>query len=902
MTTPLLSTKLYIPPTRPELVSRPRLIERLNAGLDRKLTLISAPAGFGKTMLLSEWIHRRSAGSAPLQVAWFSLDEGDNDPARFLAYFVAALQMIETGIGEGALGALQSPQPPPVEAILTALVNEITAISGRFVLVLDDYHVLRSQAVHSVLSFLLDHLPPQMHLIIAGRADPPLALALLRGRGQLLELRESDLRFTAEEASAFLNRVMGLQLSAENVAALKRRTEGWITGLQLAAIAMQGRKDTHEFVDAFAGSHRYVLDYLTEEVLQRQSEAIQTFLFQTSVLDRLTGPLCDAIVGQINDHAHSQTILEHLESSNLFVVPLDDERRWYRYHHLFADLLRARLEQAQPDLLPELHRRASAWYEQNGLEPEAINHALAARDFANAVRLLVDNAWTMLTRGEIPTLMGWLDALPDEVITAWPWTNIYRGWALALSGQLSTLEPHLQHTEEILLTLPLRSDADELGIEAMQGSVSAIRAWAARLRGDVPASIELSNQALAHLPEGSKTWRLYAVVALNLGLAYWLSGDAAAMAEATARAAQISQSAGDIQLALVALSILGQAHEMQGRLGQAADTYRQVLQMADEHGARKAPFVGLAHVGLAGPLLQWNDLESAMRHVIQAIELGKRGGTVDTLQGAYQTMSMVRQAQGDINGALQAIHEARQLAQRYNLTQMVLQLKPFEVRLRLAQGDIASASRWVQENSLDAGDDFDYTQRHHYTTLARVLVAQGKHKKALRLLKRLQEADKAGGRIDHLIRLLILQALALQGQGKITQAVSALKQALSFAQPEGYVRIFRNEGEPMAALLREAAARGIAADYVNKLLAAFDEGISTSVPLPPSPPALIEPLSDRELEVLGLITNGLSNQEIADELVIAVSTVKSHVNHILGKLDVKNRTQAAARAREMDLL
>jgi LuxR family maltose regulon positive regulatory protein len=683
----------------------------------------------------------------------------------------------------------------------------------------------------------------------------------------------------------------------------------------MAALSMQEIDDVASFIAAFSGSHRYILDYLVEEVLQRQPEHIQAFLLQTSILDRLSGPLCDAVVktgdwglGTRHDKSlvsslQSQEVLEHLDSSNLFIVPLDDERRWYRYHHLFADLLRARLTQAHPEHLPELHRQASAWYEQNGLEPEAIDHALAAGDYESAVRLLIDNAWPMLSRGEIPTLVGWLDALPDRIVTAWPWANIYRGWALAISGQLDALEPHLQHVEEILPTVPLHSDmVDELHVKVMQCSVLAMRAWAARLQGNVPASIEFSHQALERLPEGSKTWRMRAVVPLNLGLAYWLSGDAAAMAEALTKATQVSQSEGDIQLALVALSILGQAYEMQGKLHQAADTYRQVLQMADKHGARKAPFVGLAHVGLAGPLLEWNDLESAMKHVQEAVELGERGGTLDTLQGAYQTMSMVLQAQGDVAGALEAVQKAKTLAQRYGLTRMVTQLGPFEMRLRLAQGDVTAASRWADESGLSADDAVDYSQRNLYTALARVLVAQGRHKEALGLLARLQEVDRTGGRINHLIRLLVIQALALQAQGETDQALSALEEALSLAEPEGYVWTFAKEGEPMRMLLKEAAARGVGTGYIAKLLAAFERPPSTSALPPPRSSALVEPPSERELEVLRLIADGLSNQEIADKLVIAVSTVKSHVNHILGKLDVRNRTQAVKRGQELGLL
>ncbi|MDY6875407.1 MAG: LuxR C-terminal-related transcriptional regulator [Chloroflexota bacterium] len=934
MKTTLLQTKLYIPPAQPDpsiglrarLVPRPRLIERLNAGLDRKMTLVSAPAGFGKTTLLSEWIYhletrffgKNLVSGSPRPVAWLSLDEGDNDPARFLAYLVAALQTVEPDVGADVLTALQSPQPPSVEAALTALINDIVAVpqgdrKGRpYVLMLDDYHLIAARPIHDALTFLIEHLPPQMHLVIATRADPPLPLARLRGRNQLTELHAADLRFTPDEAAAFLNQVMELDLLAEDVAALETRTEGWIAGLQMAAISMRGRKDVTAFIRAFTGSHRFILDYLVEEVLDQQSPAIQEFLLKTSILERMTGSLCDAVLSKgaeeqgsggdgvfspalpLRTSADSQKTLEYLEHNNLFVVPLDDERRWYRYHRLFADLLRQRLQQAQADLVPTLRRRASEWYEQYGLIGEAASHALAADDFERAARLIEQTAWKMLTRGEMTTLLNWLGALPDEVVRARPRLDVFRAWALTLTSQLDHAELRLQETDT----------------QGLEGEVAAVRAYAACFRGDVTRAIELSRQALEHLPEEGLFLR--SLMALNLGNAYWLSGNPAAAGQALTKAAALGQAAGDIYLAMIATSLLGQAQEMAGQLHQAVETYRQALQLAtpsqgEGRGSRPVLFAGLAHLGLAGPLYEWNDLDGAMRQVMRAIELGERGGSVSTLQGSYTTLAQVCQARGDMDGALEALHQAESLARKHDLIHVIGLVAAFRARLWLAQGDpstisgqaIAAASRWAQESGLSADDDLSYTGEIGHLTLAQVLIAQGMPGEALRLLARLLEAAQTAGRTGSVIEILALQALAFQAQSDLERALSALEQALSLAEPEGFVRIFLDLGEPMVRLLRRALSQGIAPNYVARLLAAFGEEVELTSPAMES---LIEPLSERELEVLRLIAAGLSNPEIAEELVIAVSTVKSHTNHIYGKLGVKNRTQAVARARELDLL
>jgi len=561
----LLTTKLHIPPAWPDLISRPRLIEQLNAGLHRKLTLVSAPAGFGKTTLLSEWVHA-GVGSREYGVgskehtserpptpffAWVSLDESDNDPTRFLAYFIAALQTIETNIGRGVLSSLQSPQPPPTKAILTTLINEIAAIPDRIVLVLDDYHLIEAQSIHDALTFLLEHLPPQMHLVIAAREDPPLPLARLRARSQLIELRATDLRFSSSEAAEFLNRMMSLDLSAEDIAALERRTEGWIAGLQLAAISMQGHKDVSGFVQSFTGSHRFVLDYLMEEVLEQQSESVQTFLLQTAVLDRLTGSLCDAVRFGVAEtprfgsaksptgQGNGQATLETLERANLFIVPLDEERRWYRYHHLFADLLRQRLHSIQSEQVPTLHLRASEWYEQNGFTDGAIEHALLAEDFERAVHLIEEHVDAIWACGEHAKLRRWLDWLPVEVVYSKPHLCVFHAWLLFTGGQQDAAERCLQAVDRALApsnyctteTSPIEEDQPP-GSDRMKlrGRVAAIRAFVASYRSDAPEIIRHARQALGYLPEQDLTWRSTAAVAL--GDAYSFVGDLAAYHEA----------------------------------------------------------------------------------------------------------------------------------------------------------------------------------------------------------------------------------------------------------------------------------------------------------------------------------------------------------------------------------
>ncbi len=913
MSAPILATKLYFPPPQPNIVLRPRLIERLNEGLHRRLTLVSAPAGFGKTTLLSEWV----AGCGR-PAAWLSLDEGDNDPTRFLAYLVAALQPIAAGIGEGVLGALRSPQPPPTESVLTALLNEITTVTDDFVLVFDDYHIVDARAVDGALAFLIEHLPPRMHLIIATREDPQLPLARLRARGQLAELRAADLRFTPSEAAEFLNLAMGLNLSAEDIAVLETRTEGWIAGLQLAALSMQRREDIPGFIKAFAGDNRYVVDYLVEEVLQRQPERIRAFLLQTSILDRLSGPLCDALTGQEAGNA----LLETLERGNFFVVPLDDKRHWFRYHHLFADVLYAHLMQEWPDQVPTLHRRASEWYEHSGSAADAIRHALAAEDFERAADLVEMAVPAMRRSRQEATLLGWLKALPDELFHVRPVLSAHYAGTLLQSGQLDGVENRLRDAERWLDTTAVMSERaeapsaeavvlDEEEFRRLPSAIAVYRAGSALALGDVPETVTHAWRALDLAAEDDH-FRRGAAAAL-LGLASWTSGDLEAAHRSYADGMAHLQRAGYISDAVGGAMTSADIRIAQGRLCEAMRTYEHALQLAAEHGDPVMRGTADMHVGMSDLHRERNDLEAATQHLLRSKEQGEHTGFPQYPYRWRVAMARIREAQGDLDGALDLLDEAERLYVS-DFHPNVCPIAALRARIWVAQGRLVEAMGWARERSLSAQDDLSYLREFEHITLARVLLARNKSDREERyiheatgLLERLLQAAEDGERTGKVIEILVLQALAHRVQGDISAALVPLERALTLADPEGYVRIFVDEGMPMAQLLSEAAAREIMPDYTRKLLAAFgaqgriDSDYSPYLTAPASQP-LVEPLSQRELEVLRLISRGLSNREIGEHLFLAVITVKGHNRNIFRKLQVRRRTEAVARARELSVL
>jgi LuxR family maltose regulon positive regulatory protein len=880
---------LYIPPPRPRVVHRARLIERLNGGLaaGRKLTLISAPAGFGKTTLVSKWI-----ASCGRPVAWLSLDEGDGDPVRFISYLVAALQTIKAGIGEGLVAVLQSPQPPSTESILIALINEITTIPDHFILVLDDYHLIDSKPVDYALTFLLAHLPPQMHLVIATREDPHLSLAQSRARGQLTELRAADLRFTPSEAAEFLNQLMGLNLSEENIAALEARTEGWIAGLQLAAISMQGHQDATSFIQSFTGSHHFVLDYLIEEVLQQQSESIQAFLLRTSILDRLCGPLCDAVMG--SPSPSGQEILEYLERANLFIVPLDSERRWYRYHHLFGDLLRQRL--GKPKEFAEFHLRASQWYEENGDMGAAFHHAIVAGDFVRAAGL-AEAAWQGMEESfRTATWLGWVKKLPEEVIRARPVLCTLLGWAFANAGEPEASELRLQDAEQCLDGSDVANEAQLKPLPAM---IALARAYNAQVQGNLVTTVKYAELALQIIPEDDFVWRAKAISTLEI--THWASGNLESAIRGIGDWMESMTQLGNYVYVVASAYAVAELLEGLGRLSEAERTYQDALQLAAQHGPEAEHITAHHHLGLSMIYRQRGDDSLAALHLNQAAELGLQTTLVDWLYRWHVVQAQLKEAAGDLDTALALLDEAK----RVYIQTLVPDLRPIaalKARIYLKQGRPDKARAWAAERGLSLTDDVSYLHEFEHLTLARLEIA---NPLVNALLARLLQAAEAQKRRGSELDILLVQALAHEAQGKRPQALAALERALALAEPEGYVYIFVDEGDAMRLLIEKQSRNrdDPLSDYVDKLLAAFTQLVTApKSAIIHQKLDMIEPLSERELEVLKLLRTDLNGPEIARELVVSLSTVRTHTQNIYAKLGVNNRRAAVRRAEELDLL
>jgi LuxR family maltose regulon positive regulatory protein len=883
----LVRTKLHLPPVRASLVVRPRLLERLAAGLrsGRRLTLLSAPAGAGKTTLASTWLSQCGCPAA-----WLSLDAADNDPARFLRYLIAALQAIVPQIDEAGQMALQSPQLPAQELVLAFLVNQLCSLPHPAILVLDDYHLITSTAIHQAVTYLLDHLPAQVHLAILTRADPPLPLSRLRVRGQLTEIRAVDLRFTADEALAFLNDLMALGLAGGDVARLVARTEGWIAGLQLAALSMEGRDDVQGFITAFSGSHRYVVDYLVDEVLDRQDDAAREFLLCTSILERMNGALCNALL----ERTDGQATLAALEQANLFVVPLDDERHWYRYHHLFAEVLHSCLQEMDPGRLLELHHRAAEWYEENGSTAEAFHHALAAGDEDRAARLVEREGRDTLMRGEMITVRNWLEAL-GEAGKSRPWVDITRAWMRVMTADMEGVEALLQQVEARIAAAPPPDAAER---QDMLGEVATVRGLLAHFQGDAPRAIQMGQRALETLPEGNQVVR--GIAAHVLGEAYRHSGDLAQSSDANAEAARLAKATASALLVASAMSSQADVEIERGRLRRGSEIYQEVMQLAVLPDGTALPAASRIYSGMARVFYEWNDLAAATRAIERSIELAQRGGIVERLAMDHVVLARIKLAQGDLDGAWGAIRAVEQLGREHNLPATPAGLaKAFPARLWLAEGNLAAAGRWVQEAGIAIDDPVPFARESEYLSLLRVLLAQGEHDAVLAFVERMLPIVEAAGRVGRAIELLTYQARAYGGKEAILQALDALERALSLAQPEGYVRMFLDHGPPMAELLRLAGSRGMVRLYVSRLLSEFGDESGESAP---RAQPLIEPLSERELEVLRQLAMGKSNDEIAAALVIATGTVKRHLNNIFGKLDVRNRTQCVARARELHLI
>lgn len=903
----LLQTKFTMPTARPALVFRDRLFQRLDAMRDNKLILVSAPAGFGKTTLLAAYgAQAVSAGDATF--AWLTLEEEDNDPVRFLTYFLAALA--NTGIVLPVDETAVSVTSP--DLLMTAVVNSLTAVyaaqpTHHHILVLDDYHLIHNQIIHETIAFLLEHMPPQMHLLLATRADPPLSLARWRAYSQLIELRQQDLRFTTEEAADFLNQIMNLSLSNTDVQTLNKHTEGWIAGLQMAAISLQGRSDVPDFVRNFSGSHRYVLDYLMEEVLSRQPESITQFLLQTSILDRFTAPLCDAVMGlderiieppAAGQQSPSQYILNQLETANLFIIPLDQERRWYRYHRLFIDLLQQRLAQAGSVQISDLHRRAAAWFEANSYTEEAIIHALSAGMTAKAADLIAQLAETMLMRSEMVTLMRWLIALPEAELVKRPSLCFYYAWILIMEGQAQAqtkVEKALQQVEA----------------EGAPGELALVHSLLALLQADGAAGITLAQEALARLApnhlflRGTATW--------ILGLAYLLHGELEQGIQTLEEAVQFSQQIGNMSIAAVSMGRLANLAWRRGNLPRAKRLYEQAMLLATDEEERPLPIAGEVHLGLARLYFEWNELETALQHVETGLALMERWREISAMAG-YLWMARIRQAQGDSEAANKALEHARYLARQSEGTQLDdLAVAISEASLRLLQNDIEAVARWcarrhipqeVDTTTLRQRDDIveGHLRKYEFTILARLRLAQHRPDDALRLLYPLLTNAQYLQRCDLQIEIHILIALAYELKEEVTQADHHLQKAIILGKPGGFVRLFVEAGPGIASLLARQPPDEEWPVYLHTLQAACShrQPLPSSTPVPHQP--LIEPLSQRELEVLSLIARGLSNREIATELVLSLSTIKWHTSNLYGKLGVSNRTMAVARARELQIL
>ena len=884
MPLPLLRTKLYSPPLRPNLVERPRLIKRLQAGLHRKLTLISAPAGCGKTTLVGEWL-----ASCACPAAWLSLDEKDNDPTRFLTYLIAALETICPQTGRSLRPLLDAPQPPPAERLMTELVNSLGGAPERSILVLDDYHTITALAVHQLLTLLLDGLPPTWHLVLTTRHDPPLPLPLLRARDQLTEIRQSDLRFSAAESASFFSNCMRLPLTPEEIAVLETRTEGWVAGLQLAALSLEGRDPAGrtQFIAGFSGRHHFVLDYLTDEVLTRQPETVQLFLLQTSILDQLSGPLCDAVTGGDK----GRQILARLKAANLFIVPLDDERCWYRYHHLFAELLQARLQETRPGELTTLHRRAALWHQEFGTAADAIHHAQATGDATLAAEVieratLKHSTWS---RADVATLLRWLQSVPPDLMHHRPWLRLFAARALIVAGQWEQGAREMDELADWLRNHPTADDA-----ALLLGRVMADQASLAVMLGHVHQTLEYAHGALEQVPHDDliQRVRLHAI----LGMAHARAGDVRDAERAFEETVDLALQANMGYAAVPILCNLALTQFDQGRLEASVESCHRAIELGTIDGAVIAP-AGFAGLILGKVHYERNELEAAEKQLRDGIQLLSRGGIAEAFGNLHAVLAQVLLARGDTAGALEIVQKAVLLAESSGIERLAVQAAAYQARIWLGCGELEAAARW--STSYQLLGPVEYLREFEVLTLARVLLVQSRPAAALELLDSLLPPAEYAGRQAAVIEIQGLRGLAWHAQGDLEQALAALGRALNLADTLHFARTLIDEGIPMAALLRQAALRGIAPNMVRRLLVAMEGTAAKSTP-PASP--LPEPLTGREQEVLQLLALELANAEIACRLVITLPTVKSHTRNLYGKLGVHTRRQAVDRARSLGLL
>jgi LuxR family transcriptional regulator, maltose regulon positive regulatory protein len=905
----LLATKLHVPRARPDFVVRPRLAARLDEGLGRELILVCAPAGFGKSALLASWA---SSGRHP--VAWLSLDSGDNDPARFWRHVAAALERACPGIGDRVRPLLGPPPPQSFESVITGLINELAgqAAGGLTLLVLDDFHLIDAEPVQTGVQFLIDHLPPGLRIVISSRSDPPLRISRLRARGGLTELRAADLRFTAEEAGTLLRASPGLTEAA--VAALTARTEGWAAGLKLAGLSLSGRGDVAGFVTEFSGSNRYVLDYLAEEVLDRQDAELRRFLLETSVLDRLSGDLCDAVTGRVG----GQAMLERIERDGLFLLPLDDGREWWRYHQLFGDLLRARLQVELPGRAVALHQAASAWHAEHGVPDDAVTHALAAADPEGAARTIERYFDAVFFTGESATLRRWLTALPADLASGRPRLSLARAFMALTYGDPVA-------AQAAIACLGVQQDEDDAfrpsaGREAslianVPAATAIATGWLGYLHGDVGQMLKSADQARARLGQGEEL--LASTYQLNRALADWLGGRLDAAAQWYTAGIARWRASGQQAMAAQGCNHAAQIRIAQGDLGGAVDAYRALLQIAAPPGRPPSPVAGIGQVGMAAIHYQRGDLEAALSGISEGLPQCRQLSETLPLAAGMATLAWIRQAEGDPAGALDAMQEAERAGPSPVVTSLLNPVPAERARLFLAQGDVAAAAAWTTERELRPDGDPSYPSERDYLVLVRVLIAQDRSGLALGLLDRLQAAAESQGRAGSVIEIRALRALALARGGNEPSAMEELATALVLASRHGHVRVFADEGAPMATLLARllAAQRNgqpAVAQAPLRHLAAVLRACGSAeqrsgdgrgaMSARPAAPGLIEQLTARETQVLELLAAGSPNQRIADDLVISLDTVKKHVTHVLGKLGAANRTEAVTRARQLGLI
>jgi len=887
---PLLQTKIYLPLKQSDIVSRPRLIEALSDIADRKLTLISAPAGFGKTTAVSGWVR-----DSDIPACWLSLDSGDNDLHQLLRYMVLSLQQVDQHIGEGVSAALEGSSPPAHDLLLTELINDIAITEDPFILVLDDYHVIESQEVHDAIDYLLDHMPPLMHLTITTRVDPPLSLSRLRAQGQLVELRSAELRFTMKETTAFLNDCMGIALPTEDVSALEDKTEGWIASLQLAALSLKGRENKQEFIAAFSGSHRYIIDYLVDEVMSAQTDEERDFLMGTSILERLHAPLCDEVMGI----SSSRQMLERLDKANMFLIALDDDRSWYRYHHLFSEFLSQRLLADGPERAAELHVRAADWMNENEFVEQAFKHALAASDYEKAAEIVDPIVLSMVGTGQLLTLLKWTESFPDEVLDQHQWLLLARAYACLMSGDVPSVEPLLKRAETRLGEI---SDP-EVQSEII-GNVMVIRAFIARGMGRFEEAIELSRNALERLPGSGRM--VHAAAYGNTGFPLYVLGMHAEAKPYLLEARNIGPRENPYPV-LAAVSWLGKIAEHKSDLDAAEEVYAYINGHATDLGCiSPLPVGGYGHLGMGRLFYERNDLEQAETHIVEGVEDGEQGSEVAIMMMGYGALIKLRQTQGRLDEADEVFGKAHALGRSAARAFEYTQLASWEALQSLKRGDIKTASAWA-EATLPETTDYEFRRQESDRVLAKVLIAGGKPSEATELLGRLLEAVETDGRYGDAIGILALLAIAHDKDGKRDEAIATLTRAIKLAEPQGYIRTFIDEGKPMADLLRVVATEHSLTAYIRNLLDAFAaEGSgperASSLPSSQMTGYLVDPLSERELEVLAHMAGGQKHQEIADQLFVTINTVRTHTKSIYSKLQVNSKTDAINRGRELELI